>query len=445
MPSSFARFLCTGLALALVPSAAAHATDGHFLHGVGAVNASMGGAGVAAPADVLGAFYMNPAGLMTFGTTRVDIGFEMFKPERTVASSVGPMAGATRSSSAVVPIPALGFSTPVAGGRAAVGLAALGVGGFGVNYPADPTNPVLAPRPYGFGQVASNFQLLKIAPGVAVAVTDRLWLGAAANIDWAYLTVDPFPVAAPAADPGPDGEPRTADDRAFYSAATATDGAFGAGFQAGAIYAVTPTVSVGVSYTSAQRFREFVYNSSYANPNRPDFGAPRELRFTLDAPAVYAGGISVTPVPALLLVGDVRRVTYARTRGFRDSGFTPEGAVRGFGWRNITVLAAGAQFAASPRVLLRAGYNYSGNPVRPGLTMFNVPAPAIVQHHLSVGGGLQVTSALAINAAYYHAFENSITGSLLTPAGPVPGSSVTSTLSESSLLLQFTVGAPRTR
>ena len=50
----------------------ARATDGHFLHGVGAVNNAMGGAGVAAPVSILGTFYLNPAGLIAFDGLRVD-------------------------------------------------------------------------------------------------------------------------------------------------------------------------------------------------------------------------------------------------------------------------------------------------------------------------------------------------------------------------------------
>ncbi|HEV3077497.1 MAG TPA: hypothetical protein VHB47_23960, partial [Thermoanaerobaculia bacterium] len=44
--------------LGAVPAAAG---NGHFLHGVGAVNDAMGGAGVALPNDTLGALNLNPA------------------------------------------------------------------------------------------------------------------------------------------------------------------------------------------------------------------------------------------------------------------------------------------------------------------------------------------------------------------------------------------------
>lgn len=428
-----------------VPMRAAHATDGHFLHGIGAINSAMGGAGVAAPQDVLTAFYLNPAGLMAFKGTRADLSFEVFKPDRSLASSAGPMSGSTRSTSSFTPIPALGFSTRLANDRVTLGLGAFGIGGFGVNYPVDPSNPILAPRPFGFGQVFSSFQLLKIAPGAAFAVSDRLWIGAAANIDWASLTVDPFAAAAPAVDPGPDGVPRTRDDRAYYSSAYAADGAFGVGAQIGVIYKAAPNVSLGASYTSPQRFNEFEFTSTFANPNLPTAGTPRPIRFRLDVPAIYSAGASVMPTGALTLSGDLRYITYESTEGFKGGAFATDGSVQGFGWKNIAVGAVGAQFAATDRLMLRGGYNYSGNPVPAELTMINIPAPAIVQHHLTVGGGFQATSALAIQAGYYHAFRNSISGPIIGPAGPAPGTRVTSSLSEDSFLIQFSIRALQSR
>lgn len=433
------------LVLVLVPLAQARATDGHFLHGVGAVNSSMGGAGVAAPQDLLGALYVNPAGLMAFEGTRADLGFEMFKPDRELSSSAGPMNGSTRSTSSFVPIPAFAFSTRLANRNIVLALGGFGVGGFGVNYPVDPTNPILAPRPFGFGQIFSNFQLLKIAPAIAASVGDRLWVGFSANLDWASLAVDPFPAASPAADPGPDGRPQTRDDRAFYSSAVGSDGAFGVGFQAGLIYKVGDNASVGASYTSQQLFQDFKYNSSFANPNLPSFGSPRSLEFSLDLPAVTSVGIAIRPVPSLVIAVDGRYIQYENTNGFRESGFAPDGRVLGFGWKNIAVLATGAQYKATTRTTLRLGYNYSGNPVPDELSMFNAPAPAIVQHHATVGLGYQVSRMVGVNAGYYHAFRNSISGPFQTPAGPAPGTSVTSSLKEDAFLVQFSIGSSTQR
>src|SRR5512142_2210685 len=96
--------------LAVAVPNVARATDGHFLHGVGAINSAMGGIGVASPTSLLGAFYVNPAGLLAFKGTATELGFEMFKPDRSIESKAGPTSGTTSSTSAFVPIPAFGWS-----------------------------------------------------------------------------------------------------------------------------------------------------------------------------------------------------------------------------------------------------------------------------------------------------------------------------------------------
>jgi long-chain fatty acid transport protein len=437
--------MCTkrllGLAVAgalLATATPASATDGHFLHGVGAINSAMGGIAVARSSSILGAFYTNPAGLASFGGTRLELGFELFKPNRTVSSSMGSFSGSTNSSSEFTPIPAFGWSRTLKGDRVVVGVAGVGAGGFGVDYHTDPTNPILMPRPLGFGEVFSSFQMMKIIPAAAIRATSKLRVGIAANVDWASLAVDPMPIASPAVDPGPDGVPNTADDRAFYSRATDADGAFGIGVQAGLQYTVTPALSFGLAYVSPQRFQTFEYGAVYENPNRPDFNAPRTIRFALDVPAVYGAGLSYTPSSRLTTGLDAKYITYASTRGFKASGFSSDGAVRGFGWENIWSVATGLELRATDRFTARAGYNYSGNPIPDDLTMFNMPAPAVVQHHATLGLGYMVASGFGVDVAYYRAFEHSISGPFQSMAGPVPSSSVTSSLSEHSFLIGIT-------
>jgi hypothetical protein len=49
------------LGLLVLSPSSAFATNGHFLHGVGAVNSALGGTGVASNTSLLGAFFVNPA------------------------------------------------------------------------------------------------------------------------------------------------------------------------------------------------------------------------------------------------------------------------------------------------------------------------------------------------------------------------------------------------
>jgi long-chain fatty acid transport protein len=410
------------------------ATNGHFLHGVGAVNAAMGGTGVAGAKDVLGAMNLNPAGLMAFRGNRVDLGFELFQADRTLSSDAGPFgAGSTRSKKSYVPVPAFGWSSMLEGGKVVLALGGLGIGGFGVDYPASTSNPILAPRPFGFGQVYSNFQLMKIAPSIAFAASDKLWLGASLNVDWASLAVDPMPAASPDVNP--------ADGSAFYPSATAADGAFGFGFQAGFIYHVNDLLAVGGSYSSTQWFQDFEFNAMHANPSLQNFGTPREITFALDVPAIVSGGVSLQALPNLTINGDARYIFYENTNGFDKSGFDATGAVQGFGWENILVLAVGGELLAGERVALRAGYNHNDNPIPDGLSFFNVAAPAIVTDHITFGIGVKVNRRFAINAGYYHVFQGKIDGPMYGPQGPMQGTSVKTVMTENSFQVEFSIGS----
>jgi long-chain fatty acid transport protein len=415
-----------GVAFLATPAAA---TDGHYLHGIGAVNSSMGGAGVAAPRSLLGTFYLNPAGLMAFDGYRMEFGFELFKADRTVASTIGPFSGSTRSKSEYTPIPAMGVSYRLNNDKVVLGLGAVGVGGFGVDYPQDNTNPILGPAPNGFGQVYSNYSYLKIAPSVAWAVTPKLWLGGAVNVNWASLAVVPNPTAAPAAN---------APTSLYYSDAAAADGAFGFGWQLGALYKINDIIALGASYSSAQVFDEFKWNSVYKNPNLPNFGQARVDTFQMDAPAVIAGGIGLTPLPGLSLAGDVRWITYSKTEGFEKKGFDNTGRVLGFGWEDIMVIAVGGEYWVTEGFALRAGYNHSDNPIPDSQSFYNIPAPAIVQDHFTFGIGLKPSRRSEISLGYYYVPENTQSGPIPNPLVP-PGSSVTNSMKESSLLIQFTI------
>ena len=435
----FAGLLVSGVLL-FAGVTPARATDGHFLHGVGAVNNAMGGAGVAAPVSILGTFYLNPAGLIAFDGLRVEFSFEMFKPDRTVASEIpGFGSGSTVSKSEFTPIPAMGFSYKI-NDKWAVGLGGLGIGGFGVDYAQDNTNPVLGPRPLGFGQVFSSYSLLKFTPAVAFAPSESFSLGFSANVAWATLTVDPAPFAPPAiSNPGPPPD-------AYYSRATSTDGSFGFGFQAGLLWKATDNFSLGASYSSPLKFDDFKWNSMWENPNitTPSpfggvFGTARELQFGLDMPGWGSVGLGWQPTPALTFAADFRYYWYESTEGFKldnpEQPFDQFGAVQGFGWENIWALATGLQYQINDTWIVRGGYNYAQNPIPDGLSFINIPAPAIVQHHATLGLSVWVTESIALDFSYYKAFENTGTGPLF---GAPNGSTVTNTLSESAFSMGFT-------
>ena len=87
-------------------------------------------------------------------------------------------------------------------------------------------------------------------------------------------------------------------------------------------------------------------------------------------------------------------------------------------------IAAGVQYQLTPDVSLRLGYSWNENPIPDGQSFVNTPAPTITEHMLTAGVSWKVTDDFTLSVAYMHAFENAIGGSLVTPAGPVPGTFV---------------------
>ena len=156
-----------------------------------------------------------------------------------------------------------------------------------------------------------------------------------------------------------------------------------------------------------------------------------------DLPAAR-GRLVVQATPRLFVAGDVKKYLYSSTEGFEASGFTQTGAVAGFGWDDIMVVAVGSEFQVSARFVHRAGYNHSDNPIPDENSFFNVAAPAVIENHLTMGFGFQIGQGVDVHAAYYRAFEAEVSGPMWHPMmGEVPGSNVTSSIFEDSFVLEF--------
>lgn len=67
-------------------------------------------------------------------------------------------------------------------------------------------------------------------------------------------------------------------------------------------------------------------------------------------------------------------------------------------WDDQIVLALGAEYMATPLLAVRAGYNYGSNPV-PAETVIPI-FPAIVENHLTLGLGYNITENVTVDGAY---------------------------------------------
>ena len=241
----------------------------------------MGGASTAAPIDASGALYWNPATISGLPGSSIDFGVELLYPQSRLASSIAGLgAGSDRGDNGVFAVPTMALVYMPDDSAFTYGLGVLTVGGFGVNYRADQTNPILSPQPpngVGLGSLYSNLQVLELTPTMAVQVTDRLSISGGPTLALAHLEADPLFLAPPNAD-------------GTYPAATHTRMSWGGGFQVGAFYKLDGGWNLGVSYKSTQWLEGFHWQSAGAN------GIPRDISYRFNVPSLVSVGVGYTGI-----------------------------------------------------------------------------------------------------------------------------------------------------
>lgn len=400
--------------------------QGVALSGVGPINRSMGGAATGAPIDATGALYWNPASIGGLANSEMSFGLELALPTGTISSHVAantlgpgvppvPLAGTTRTQSGAAPIPAFGYVHKPQDSNWTYGLGLFGIGGFVANYPASPTNPILTPPPpagLGQGQISAQFDLMQIAPTLCYEVSPCLCVGFSPTVVLGRLVAEPALF----------GSPDDADGNGFasYPAAIGTRTHWGAGFQVGAYYSPADDWHFGATLKSPQWLETLRFNSA------DELGRTRQLEFRVDYPLIASIGASYSGLEDCVLACDVRYFDYAHAAGFESAAFDATGAVTGLGWRSVMAIATGIQNHLTDRLTLRCGYEFNENPVPSENTSINAASALIIKHWLCLGLSYQILDNLSCSLAYVHGFQNSISGPIQTPLGPLPGTSVTS-------------------
>lgn len=390
----------TALGLSLCSQVSA--TNGVNLIGIGPISRALGGTGLASPHDAVSAVFSNPAAMCisdACGKPQFDFSLTAFMP-RTKAQLTGAGIGTFKgkSDSDLYFIPALGISLPIGneGTHWRAGLAVYGISGLGVDYEKEPIGAVI---PFNF----TELKTLKIAPSVAYSVTPELSIGLSAHVVYSSLEIGSATI------PG-FGKHNDSD--------------WTAGAQIGATWAASDCLTLGVSYTSAQKntFTDVM----------PNMTGPGLVDFDLESP--QQAGIGMAWVGAdnrLTLSCDVKWLNWRDAAGYSD-----------FGWDDQWTFGVGVQYAlVDDKLFLRAGYNYGKNPLRSNATFGDDMAsiigfPAIVEHHLGIGIGYQVHDNLVINVSWVHAFKNTMKSSTAdgSPFGLPPGpANIESSLSEDTI------------
>jgi long-chain fatty acid transport protein len=122
-----------------------------------------------------------------------------------------------------------------------------------------------------------------------------------------------------------------------------------------------------------------------------------------------------------------------------QAGFDATGAGTGLVWDSVFSVAAGAQYQMTEALAVRMGYTYNPNPIPDRNSVFNTQSAPLYEHVVYLGASYRMSEAWTLSASHFHAFENSSTGPIVTPAGAVPGTSVTSKVSTDGLTAGLSV------
>lgn len=411
------------LAVVIAVVASSHSTraQGLYLPSIGPTNQSFGGAATAAPIDSAGALYWNPATLSGLKSSEMAFGLGIVSPHAQLSSTVGGVTGATDSDAGVIPVPTIGWVQKSNDSAWTYGIGIFGVGGFGLNYGADVTNPILAPQPAGgLGRIYSSAEIYQVVPTASLALSDQLSIGFAPVVTLAKISVDPLFVAPP-------------DGAGIYGPGTGTKYSWGAGVQAGIYYITDYDWHLGASIKSPQWMESFQFHSQTST------GMPVDAKFGLDMPLTMSLGTAYTGIDRWTWAMDVRYLDWSNTRGFDRQGYLPNGAVAGLGWRSTWAVSVGSQYELTDRLTLRSGWQYMQNPIPHGQTMFNIPSSLIIQNWLSLGASYKLRRNVIANIAYSRGLEQQQDGPIVLPAGAVPGTVVRQKISADMFSFGVTV------
>lgn len=396
--------------LALLAPGAAHATDGYFLSGAGAKAKGAAGVAIAQPQDAL-AIATNPAAATEVGH-RLDIGVELFAPDRSASiSGNGAGLNGQYSGNGQGPflLPEIGYVRPLSD-RVAVGISINGNGGMNTSYRQNPFAAIGAT-----GTAGVDFKQIIISPTIAYRLAPGHSIGVSAvGVLQAFRASGIAPFAGFSADPA-------------NFTGNGTDWAAGGGVRVGYLGHLGSRITIGAYYQSRLSTGRF---AKYAGLFAEQGG--------FDTPANYGAGIAVKATNALTLAADVKRIDYGSIRSV-GTPLAPLFAGRpfgasdgpGFGWTDITVYKLGATYALNKALTLRAGYGRSGNPVPASQTLLNILAPGVVQDHFTAGATVTLKSGIELTGFAMHAPRNRVQGNGSIPA-PFGGGEASIALAETS-------------
>ncbi len=347
--------LAVAAAMAL-GTTSAFATNGDNLIGLGAKSRAMGGTGVAAFYGAESAL-TNPALLTNVKGTQMSFGGTIFMPNvKNSASMTVPnpqfdqtqppsdtnpmymtMEGEDTSDANMNVIPEVSIAGHITD-SVVLGIGMFGSAGMGVDYREGDKNPMAF-------RMATNLQLMKMAPSVAWEPISGLSIGAAAVLQYGLLSISYDPTYNPY-------DPTSSKD--VHNVGNGSSQDFGLGFELGIAYKLESLgLTFGADYKSAidMEYKNQISTASKDFGINPDAtGVPQGFGDNLQQPAEFGLGVAYT-LDTLLVTADYRHIAWSSAKGYED-----------FEWKDQDVIAVGAAYGIGA-LTLRIGYNYANSPI----------------------------------------------------------------------------------
>jgi long-chain fatty acid transport protein len=274
--------------------------------------------------------------------------------------------------------------------------------------------PVTAPA---FYNMRTTLQFMRIIPALSYQINPMISVGA--GIDFAYGSLDMNATM-------PNGCTLVGGNLNCTSVASYGGGqstALGIGGQLGVAFNFGNFIYAGLNYQTpiSMTYRHVFDFKDASNPNSFT-GEFQDLK--LEQPQELAFGVGIAPTDKWNVGADVRWINWSNADGYKD-----------FGWKDQWVFALGTSYKLTPKLTLRAGFNYARSPIRSNnfgsntdhtpaasisganfnqyqLDLFNLYGfPAITEEALTVGGSYQFTNSFGVSLAYEHDFQHSVTDS----------------------------------
>lgn len=409
------------LAVGMMASPLANATNGYFSHGYGMRAKGMGGAATAMTADAFGGAN-NPASMVWVGD-RLDVGIDWFSPKRGASRAGGGAAFAEESSSNNFFIPEFGYNHMMRNDMS-LGVTVYGNGGMNTDYAsgssvaanqcgagAPPSNPLCFPSKLGI-----NMEQLIIAPTLAYKMNETNSIGVSPLFGYQRFGANGLGAFAQIS-----SDPANLTDRGY-------DSATGWGVRFGWLGRVSDSVTLGAAYSTKISMSNFdKYRGLFAEQG------------SFDIPENFNLGVAIKATASTTIAADYQRINYGGVPSVSNPstqlGCIPAppagpgagtgclgGATGiGFGWANINVFKIGVEHQYNDQWTIRAGFNHSDNPIQARDTTFNIIAPGVVQDHITAGLTYAVSKGSEVTVSYMHAMKNKVTGAPNTVYFPMGG------------------------